>query len=257
MRINGTSIEQLNAIGKKVGLTLYYNASEDVRLRPGLIHISDGTRHHVITVSDEITLSSHTFGSGSDTYPTSGTNNSTWVYVTVDINGTLRLHISTGTDATTNTARPDDSYYAWAGYKHLKAGYYYNSTERIIGVIYRNNSATDWFAINQGSEADEEGENANGYWNAKNDGTMECWGLGSSVDITSGSGGAWSTGNLTFTFPREFLDTNVSANVMAENTDSWGGGINITSTQLGYRLNSFASRTGANPIYHAIGRWRA
>lgn len=260
MITRGTTLEQLNAIGRKVGLTLYYDSSETIKLRAGLLHINDGTRNNVITISDEIDLSSYTFGSGSATYPTSGTNNQTWVYVTIDINGVLRLRLSTGTNATTNSERPDDSYYAWAGYEHTKGGYYYSSTERIIGVIYRNDSATSWYVINQGSEADEEGENSNGNWKALNDGVMEQWGQKTdnfAISNSSGYGGYYGSWDQ-LTFARAFITapeattTSVGTNTMSTMATAATTTLSVVGKNI--NLSILADRTY---MYHAIGKWRA
>ena len=83
--INATTYQELNSIGRKVGLQIYYNASEDVRITPGLAHVSDGTRNNIITLGEEIIMSSYSFGNNSDTYPTSIINDDLWIYITVDM----------------------------------------------------------------------------------------------------------------------------------------------------------------------------
>lgn len=132
-------------VGRKIGLSIYYAGSDDIRVRQGFTHVDDG-RQNWIQKAAESVLSGESTMVG-------------WKYITINNAGTIQVRTATGT----NAQRPTDAYFQWTGYDHIKQGYYYAANERIIGAIYRV-SATEWYIINCGEGGDEIGENANGSW---------------------------------------------------------------------------------------------
>lgn len=135
-------------IGHKQGLSVFKHADNDIRITPGVVHVSDGIANRLLTIPVEITLSSEVLGAGSETYASLlTTNTDTWTYITLDGRGSIRLRLST--DAGTKNdpdVRPADSFFLWSGFQTLKGSFYYSSSERIIGVINRQ-SDSDWRVV--------------------------------------------------------------------------------------------------------------
>ena len=132
-------------VGRKIGLSIYYAGSDDIRVRQGFTHVDDG-RQNWIQKAAESVLSGESTMVG-------------WKYITINNAGTIQVRTATGT----NAQRPTDAYFQWTGYDHIKQGYYYAANERIIGAVYRVSSSS-WYIINCGENGAETGEDSIGSW---------------------------------------------------------------------------------------------
>jgi hypothetical protein len=135
-------------------LSIYKSATTTTTIKPGNIHINDGTDNYMLesTTFSNITISGATG----------------WSFITA----TPALLFTQRAAAGAVTDRPTSTCYSYVdgantGFNHLKAGYYYSEDERIIGAVYWSGSAI-LYVINNGSGSDEIGENSRGGWKREN-----------------------------------------------------------------------------------------
>jgi hypothetical protein len=181
---NAAAAQVINnfSIGRKIGLEIYYNGSDDIRIRKGIIHVNDGT-DHLITKTTETELTGESSLTG-------------WNFVTINNEGIIQLQAATGTDA----QRPTNTFYQFGNYNQDKHGYYYNENERIIGAIFRID-ATNWYIINNFEGQNEEGQNEYGFWEI-NGGRLRQHGTHTfTTTIAKSSGSLYYGGPTTITFP--------------------------------------------------------
>ena len=234
--------------GFKVGCEIYYSASDDMRIRMGVVDVAG----QMIDVTSEYQFVGES-GYGA-----------VWQYVTINRNGAIQLRAATGP----NTARPTDSYFQWgeaggSGFNHALNGYYYGPTERIIGTIWRVN-ATTWYVINMGSGCEESGSNANGRYIKYSDGTLICYGTDSaSYAITNAAGSVWFSGSQTKTFAHAFVSApqvSVRASNDGASSISWTGVGNQATTSTNFLfayLSATSHTTTMTSDFIAIGQWKA
>jgi hypothetical protein len=186
-------------LGKKQGCDIYKAGSDDIRVRPGWYHFSDGMANYIATLSTETLLDESEMGT-----------NAEWNYIMGDKNGNISLVAGTGAV----TVRPSDNFYGWAeygsaGFNHLRQGYYnLAGTLRILGAIWRVD-ADNFYIINQGNGSDEIGENSRGSWERIGN-KQECRHY-----VTNASwSGSTNRIQYTWTFPVVFINTTYSAIAM-------------------------------------------
>ena len=133
-------------------LELYKSATATTIIRPGIIHINDGTDDYV---RESITFATVTISGATG-----------WSFITCTEALAFTQRADSGGAAL--TARPSATCYSYVagadtGYSHTKSGYYYDADERIIGAVYWNGSAI-LYTINNLSNTYEVGENSLGKW---------------------------------------------------------------------------------------------
>lgn len=233
--------------GKKNGLDLYNSATNVVTIRPGSLHIHNGFVNFLFQTTEWNTID---VSSGNDSDGVAYTTS--WYFVTVDKDGTFRTHAGTGAD----TERPSDTVYSWVdddntGFRHDKQGYYYNSSERIIGAFYRSTDID--YVINNYDITNEVGENSLGFWRALSDGTLEQHTV---VDNVAGSSATW-------TFPVPFIAS--GATCVGSHAEGSGNSLGVTfseatTTSVAWQSRYWTDGSSYNGTLKnsliSIGRWR-
>lgn len=210
-------------VGQKIGLEIYYNGTDDLRVRKGSIHVSDG--------------SGYTFKFNSDTQLTGLSALTGWNYVTVNTTGAIQLRQATGTIED----RPLDKCFQVYGYDHNNQGYYYSVGERIIGAIYRIDANT-WYCINCGEGTAETGENQNGEWVRDKDGWQTCnYELAPMTTSVKTSGGFYYASNR-WKYPVKFAKKPVATPIVV---DAVSG---LFTASIGYDLSAYSTKNTVDHV---------
>jgi hypothetical protein len=199
-----------------------------------------------------------------------------WAFVTIDVDAAnaIVLRSGYGDGAVRPATASGETYFDTLQHN----GYYYGSwnvdRQRVIAAIhnggvtrnvYSPERSKDYYYINLGNEDEEYGENDNGIYIKRKDGTMECNHFilcttnsvsgSSSLYLDSGTVSTYS-GSVSWAFPTEF--SNVS-DIIVTSEDEYGSHTYImakskSSVALGFELGY------PNTIFYkrvkAVGRWK-
>jgi len=230
-------------------LQLYKSATATTTtiIRPGVIHINDGTDDYLRenTSFSEVTITGATG----------------WSFITCTQALVFTQRADSGGAAI--SARPSATCYSYVdgadtGYNHTKGGYYYDDDERIIGAVWWTGAEISHIIQNLNG-TDEIGENSRGNWERFGR-KQNCFGTTTcdhNISISNAYGataGEMFRGNVTITFPVPFIVAPTPFH-----TPQYYGSFMSTwpsTTSMEGRVLHAASGTGASYAWKVDGYWR-
>ena len=225
-------------------LSIYKSATATTTIRPGNIHINDGT--------DDYIRESTSFS----TVNISGATG--WSFITC----TQALAFTQRSATGAVTSRPTATCYTYVdgadtGYNHTKAGYYYSADERIIGAIYWDGSAIQ-YVINNLSGSDEIGQNSYGTWERVGKKQSCSYSFTTTPSTNSPNTFGSTSGNVyydsdTWVYPVPYIATPAIS--------GWSGSVSLSAsaypntTQVGFQTWFAVSGTSVTNNVRAEGYW--
>ena len=218
-------------------IELYKSATATTTMRPGVIHINDGTDDY-LRESTGFTNLTITGATG-------------WSFITCTQALTFTQRAATGTVA----QRPTSTCYTYidgadTGYNHTKNGFYYSADEKIIGAVYWDGSAIQ-YTTNNLSNTYEIGTASTGGWTR----------VGKKQFITAIAYSA-SSATATYTYPASYtvIDGTTGSQNNGASSDLVVAIGSVTTSLFTYALiktTTGAYYTASWPIYFQIGgNWR-
>ncbi len=104
----------------------------------------------------------------------------------------------------------------------------------------------------------ESGSNANGRFIRYSDGTQMCWHRGVSMATNTAQGAIYRSTSSTWTFPKEFINNNISVSATAETYAQWAdlGGNPSSDGVAIVHYSGRSSNSTYNTNLFAVGRWK-
>lgn len=104
----------------------------------------------------------------------------------------------------------------------------------------------------------ESGSNANGRFIRYSDGTQMCWHRGLKMATDTVQGNIFRSTTATWTFPREFVDNNISVSATSETYAQWAdlGGGPFSDRVAIVHFSGRSNDTSYNTNMFAVGRWK-
>ena len=104
----------------------------------------------------------------------------------------------------------------------------------------------------------ESDSNANGRFIRYSDGTQMCWHRGLAMATDTVQGDIFRSTSSTWTFPKEFIDNNISVSATAETYAQWAdlGGYPSTTSVAVVHYSGRSNTSTYNTNLFAVGRWK-